>query len=92
MLLTAGVLLIIFSTKPGATVDIHGFKVVTTLLIPVFMPLILMVLLLDALMARVMRSGHKEWETEERYANAVVFNLLVVIVMVIEWLPYFMQI
>lgn len=89
ILLCVGVFMIIFRTQPGAEVNTDGIAIITTLLIPVTVILILMVLLLDALMAKVMQ---QETQDIGRYQFATKLNLAIVFIMVIEWFPYFMEI
>ena len=86
-LILVGVLMVVFRTYPGTEINTEGFAIVTTLLIPVFVVLILMVLLLDALMAKVMQ---QESQGLARYQVASRLNLVVVFIMVVEWLPYFL--
>ena len=89
ILMCVGVLMIIFRTQPGAEVNTNGIEIVTTLLIPVTVILILMVLLLDALMAKVMQ---QETQDIRRYQYATKLDLAIVFIMVIEWFPYFREI
>ncbi len=86
VLLLVGTLMIVFRTAPGTEVNIEGFAIVSTLLVPVVVILILMVLLLDTLMAKVMQ---EETQDLSRYQYAIKLNLLVVFIMVVEWIPYF---
>jgi len=86
VLILVGILVIIFRTAPGTKVDITGFAIVTTLLIPVIVVMILMVLLLDTLMARVLQ---EESQDISRYQYAIKLNLTIVFIMCVEWIPYF---
>jgi len=86
ILFLVGVLMIVFRTPPGTEVNIEGFAIITTLLIPVVVIMILMILLLDTLMAKVMQDEAQE---VSRYQYAIKFNLAIVFIMCVEWIPYF---
>jgi len=61
---------------------------VTTLIMPVLAPILLQVLLLDALMGRVLLSSAKGAE-RARYRRIMIVNLVFSAALVIWWLPYF---
>lgn len=81
-----GVLMIVFRTPPGTEVEIAGFAIITTLLIPVLVVMILMIFLLDTLMAKVMQ---EEKQDISRYQYAIKLNLTMVFIITVEWIPYF---
>lgn len=78
------------SPPPGTAVVYSGWAMVTTLILPVLAPILLQVLLLDALMGRVLMSSSKGAE-RARYRRIVTVNLLTVAVLVLWWLPYFLK-
>ena len=78
------------SPRPGTAVVYGGWESVTTLILPVLAPILLQVLLLDALMGRVMMSSAKGAE-RARYRRIVVVNLLFGAALVLWWLPYFLK-
>lgn len=82
-------LTVLFAPKPGTLPVIEGWDMVSTLLAPVLAPLILMVLLLDALMARLFMSD-KTGVERAHYKRAILAGLLVSLGLVLYWLPYFM--
>ncbi len=86
ILLLVGVLMIVFRTPPGTEVEIAGFAIITTLLIPVLVVMILMIFLLDTLMAKVMQ---EEKQDISRYQYAIKLNLTMVFIITVEWIPYF---
>lgn len=78
------------SPRPGTAVVYSGWDLVTTLILPVLAPILLQVLLLDALMGRVMMSSAKGSE-RARYRRILVVNLLFSLALVLWWLPYFLK-
>lgn len=87
-LLAAAALVIVFAPAPGTKAVYHGWALLRTVLLPVFAPLVVMLLLLDALMARVFLS-EAEGEARLRLRAAVWVNLLAAVAVVLYWLPYF---
>ena len=76
--------------RPGTAAVYSGWEVVTTLILPVLAPILLQVLLLDALMGRVMMSSAKGAE-RARYRRIMVVNLVFGAALVLWWLPYFLK-
>ncbi len=60
------------------------------MLVPVLTPLIMMVLLLDALMARVWLAD-AEGEVRRRYRTIVRLDLAFTALVFLVWLPFFMS-
>lgn len=84
-------LLIVFATRPGTAPVFGGFALLPTVLLPVLAPMVLMVLMLDALMARVFMF-EKEGSERARYRRIVGVDLVLSVVLVLAWLPYFRSI
>lgn len=61
---------------------------VTTLLAPVVAPLALMVLLLDALMARVFLTD-AENGARKRWKRIILIDLIGAALLLLRWLPYY---
>lgn len=76
--------------RPGTTAVYGGWQVVPTLILPVLAPILLQVLLLDALMGRVLMSSAKGAE-RARYRRIVTVNLVFSAALVLWWLPYFLK-
>lgn len=88
-LLLAGVVaVIVLAPAPATPAAYSGWPLVRTVLAPVFAPLLAMVLLLDALMARVFMSD-LEGDARRRLRAIVTLNLVLVAVLVLYWLPYY---
>lgn len=76
--------------RPGTAAVYSGWQVVPTLILPVLAPILLQVLLLDALMGRVMMGSAKGAE-RARYRRIVTVNLAFGIALVLWWAPYFLK-
>jgi hypothetical protein len=81
---------VLASPSPGTSVVYSGWEMVPTLILPVLAPILLQVLLLDALMGRVMMSSATGVE-RSRYRRIVTVDLVFVIVLVLGWMPYFLK-
>ena len=78
------------SPRPGTAAAYSGWEVVTTLILPVLAPILLQVLLLDALMGRVLLSSAKGAE-RARYRRTMIVKQVLSAALVIWWLPYFLK-
>lgn len=78
------------SPRPGTPAIYSGWELVPTLILPVLAPILLQVLLLDALMGRVMMSSTKGAE-RARYRRIVTVNLIFSFALALWWLPYFLK-
>lgn len=76
--------------SPGAPAVFSGWQLVTTLIVPVLAPILLQVLLLDALMGRILMSSAKGVE-RLRYRRIVTVNLVFAGALVLWWMPYFLK-
>ena len=90
LLAATGVLMFIFATTPSQVPVYSGWPFVSTVLLPVLAPLIMMLLLLDALMGRVLMSDLSGVE-RARKRTTVIVNLILVAAVVLRWLPYYMS-
>jgi uncharacterized membrane protein len=88
VLAAMALLLIVFATRAGTPPVFGGFALLPTVLMPVLAPMVLMVLMLDALMARVFMF-EKEAAERARYRRIVGVDLVLSVVLVLAWLPYF---
>ena len=82
-------IVIVLAPAAGTRASAEGWAFVPTLLMPVLAPLILMLLLLDALMGAVFMSD-KTGDERLRYRNVVRFNLIMAALLFLYWLPYFL--
>ena len=89
VLLVCVALLIAFVPAAGTRAIYSGWGLVRTVLVPVLAPLLFMVLLLDALMARVFMSEATD-NARRRLRDIVLLDLAVAAVVVLVWIPYYM--
>jgi hypothetical protein len=74
--------------EPGSPANLHGFGVITDLIAPVLVPILFMLLLLDAIMTGVYMSS-MQGEQKVRYRVVLFTDLLLAIVFIWYWIPYF---
>ena len=86
--LAAAVIVLIPLSGGGAVYS--GWKLVTTVIAPVMAPIVFMVVLLDALMARVFLSEAAPAE-RGRLKTIIVIDLLAALLIMARWLPYFLS-
>jgi hypothetical protein len=89
VLLLCVALILVLTPAPGTQAIYGGWGLVRTVLVPVLAPLLFMVLLLDALMARVFMSD-AEGDARRRLRAIVLLDLVVAGVLVLVWIPYYM--
>ena len=88
MLLLVVVITMIFKPAPGTELVYEGWAVFTTLLLPVFSPILLMLLWLDSLIAKLW-STQTEGAEQKRYKMILRINLTLSVIFILVWLPYF---
>ena len=88
LLLLTVLLSILFKPAPGTELIYEGWEVFTTLLIPVFAPILLMLLWLDSLIAKLW-STQTEGQEQKRYKMILRINLTLSIIYLAVWYPYF---
>ena len=87
-LLSVVVISMIFKPAPGTELVYEGWAVFTTLLLPVFSPILLMLLWLDSLIAKLW-STQTEGKEQKRYKMILRINLSMSILFILVWLSYF---
>jgi hypothetical protein len=88
LLILTVLLSIIFKPAPGTELIYEGWEVFTTLLIPVFAPILLVLLWLDSLIAKLW-STQTEGQEQKRYKMILRINLSLSIIYLVTWYPYF---
>lgn len=81
-------LVLVFAPRPGTAAVLSGWAMFPTLIVPTLAPIFFMVLMLDALMARVHMTSVRG-EVLARYRRIVLVDLLLGLVLVGYWTPYF---
>lgn len=89
VLVGAAILDILLAPNPGTPVAYNGWELVTTLIVPVLAPILLQVLLLDALMAKILMSSNQGVE-RARFRRIMIVDLVMTAVLVLGWTPYFL--
>lgn len=87
-LLSVVLISMIFKPAPGTELVYEGWAVFTTLLLPVFSPILLMLLWLDSLIAKLW-STQTEGNEQKRYKMILRINLSMSIIFILVWLSYF---
>lgn len=87
-LLVAALIALVFVPEPGTRAIYHGWALVGTVLIPVLAPLLFLLLLLDALMARLFLTD-AAGEARRHYRTVILVNLLAAAALLIRWLSYY---
>jgi hypothetical protein len=91
VLLLCVLVVMILRPEVGTPVAYEGIEIVNSLLAPVLAPIFFMLLLLDALMSRVWMSEAEgaEWD---RLRLIVRIDLVMAVLLLIVWVPFFMAI
>lgn len=87
-LILAVLVSMIFKPSPGTEIVYEGWAVFDTLLLPVLSPIFLMLLWLDSLIAK-MWSTQTEGKEQKRYKMILRINLVLSLVFILVWFPYF---
>ena len=87
-LLVAVLISIIFRPAPGTEIVYEGWPVFSSLLLPVLSPIFLMLLWLDSLIAKLW-STQTEGKEQKRYKMILRINLVLSLIFIISWYPYF---
>jgi len=78
----------LFKPLPGTEIIYEGWPVFSTLLLPVFSPILLMLLWLDSLIAKLW-STQTEGKEQKRYKMILWINLSLSLIFILTWWPYF---
>lgn len=88
-LFVLAVVLVLLVPEPGTPAEYYGSGLFFSVLVPVLAPLLLAVLLLDALMSRVWL-GDAQGDEARRYRTLLRLDLGFSLLLVLFWLPYFL--
>jgi hypothetical protein len=78
--------------EPGSYPIYDGWGAVPTLVVPAAIPIIIMVILFDALMSKIRSNDAETEQGRLKYRNIMRAELGVVLITSILWAPYFMAI
>ena len=90
-LLALGIINSFLSPKAGTPISLECLAVIPTLVAPAAAPIIIMVILFDALMSKI-RASDASGEESKKFKSIMWTELAVVAFMIIVWLPYYLAI
>lgn len=79
---------ILLRPSPGSTAAHEGIEIISTLIAPAVAPILLMVILFDALMSKI-RASDTQGDEKTTFTQIMLIELAMVIILVIAWFPYF---
>ena len=89
VLIAAALLVAFMSPQPGTGVDLEGWAIIPTAVIPASTPLIFMVLMFDFMMCRIRMSDEA---VRKKFSNIGYIELATALFLLIMWLPFFLAI
>ncbi|NNC67177.1 MAG: hypothetical protein HKN83_03990 [Gammaproteobacteria bacterium] len=89
VLIAAALLVAFMSPQPGTGVDLEGWGIIPTAVIPASTPLIFMVLMFDFMMCRIRMSDE---DVRKKFSNIGYIELATALFLLIMWLPFFLAI
>ncbi len=88
LLLVSGALaMLVLRPAPHTTAVYKGWEMVSTVLVPALVPMVFIVLLLDATMGAVLLASRPR--ERRRYRAVIVIDLALAAVLVLWWWPFF---
>jgi len=90
LLLISALILIVFPWIPGAD-EFKSNVVSLKLMAPITMPIVVMLLLLDAVMLAVYREGSDDAQQIRQWGQLMRWNLLGAVLLVVSWIPFFVR-
>ena len=89
ILIAAALLVGFMSPQPGTGVDLEGWGIIPTAVIPATTPLIFMVLMFDFMMCRIRMSDEA---VRKKFSNIAYIELAAALFLLIMWLPFYLAI
>jgi len=90
VLVSLALLTLVFKAPSGTEISYEGWDFILTVILPVMAPLFFMVLLLDTLIATIWFTQTKDAE-HRRYRLIIIVNLVTASLLVLFWLPFFIE-
>ncbi|RLA09892.1 MAG: hypothetical protein DRQ60_00295 [Gammaproteobacteria bacterium] len=90
LLLLFAAVLIVFPWLPG-TDDFRSNEVSLNLMAPITMPVLTMLLLLDAVMLAVYRSSSDDEQQNKLWGFLIRLNLIFTVLLIASWVPFFVR-
>lgn len=88
LLIGLALLNIILRPAPGTPAAREGIEIIPTLISPAAAPILIMVILFDALMSKI-RASDAEGKEREKFTKILRVELATVAIMLIAWFPFF---
>ncbi|MGU9977225.1 MAG: hypothetical protein ACNYNY_00815 [Candidatus Oxydemutatoraceae bacterium WSBS_2016_MAG_OTU14] len=86
---TLGILLVILAPEPGVPTTLEWPLIVPTLIAPAAVPLVFMVIIFDALMAKIFLSSTPSAQSKQRYKKIIFINLFIALTVIVAWFGFF---
>ncbi|MBI3571463.1 MAG: hypothetical protein HY082_10240 [Gammaproteobacteria bacterium] len=87
MLMLGALVTLVLRPAPGTKAIYAGWEMVPTVLVPTLVPMIFMVLLLDAIMGAVLHASRSR--EQRRYRAVIAIDLVLATALVLWWWPFF---
>lgn len=91
LLIGMAIICLFVRPEPGSRIELEGLQVMPTLITPASVPILIMVILFDALMSKI-RASDSEGEERIRFKKILRVELATVLILFLAWLPFFMAI
>lgn len=91
LLIGMAIICLFVRPEPGTSIVLEGLQVIPTLITPASVPILVMVILFDALMSKI-RASDSEGEEHIKFQKILRVELATVAILFITWLPFFMAI
>lgn len=91
LLIGLAIICLIVRPAPGTNIVLEGLQLIPTLITPAAVPILVMVILFDALMSKI-RVSDSEGEERVKFQKILRVELATVAILVIAWLPFFLAI
>ena len=89
LLISAALIIAFMSPEPGTAVNINGWKIVPTAVIPASAPIIFLVLMFEFMMCRIRMSDEA---VQKKFSTIGHIEIAVALFLLIMWLPFFLAI
>ena len=90
-LLSLAGILALFSTEPGLPMILHGWELISSLVLPAAAPLVFFVLLFDILMSSV-RLADGLPQARRRWQRVLAAEVLFALLLLMSWAPFFREV
>jgi len=89
ILIATSLIVALLSPEPGTSVDLEGWGIVPTAVIPASTPILFMVLMFDFMMCRIRMSDES---VRKKFRTIGYLEFATALFLLIMWLPFFLSI